>query len=173
MPTRSRYESTDPIGFNTQPCLRLPPSDLAACLGRSLMKLILDLITPLFFGIGFPIIMMFVGRAMISNRDGDRSKPCFGIPAAGKSKRNQGAVNVYGGRTIIRWSQVAVSFALVFLMLSILAPISPFMGTWLIQFAVPMSALLILGSIVQTGIWSRDLSRSEQGSDGKPDTVAS
>ena len=127
----------------------------------------LDLINPLFFGFVFPVLMMLAGRSMISNRDGERSKLCFAIPAAGRSKKNQGLVNVYGGGATICWSKAALVLAATFLLVAILIPLNPTVRMWLIHFAVPMSSMLTIGSILETGIWARNLPRSEQGEDAK------
>jgi hypothetical protein len=131
------------------------------------MKMMLDLINSLFFGFGFPVLMMLAGRAMISNRDGERSRLCFGIPAAGKSKKNQGLVNGYGGHATIRWSKAALVLAATFLLVAILIPLNPTVRMWLFHFAVPMSSLLTIGSILETAIWARNLPRSEQGEEAK------
>ena len=91
---RSRFELIDFPDSKLYSPIEAALPDRAAMPPRSLMNIFLEWISPILFGFGTPIVMVFVGRAMILNRDGDRSKPSVAIPASGKSKKAQGAVNV-------------------------------------------------------------------------------
>jgi len=79
------------------------------------------------------------------------------IPKSYSSPENWEKINEYGGRALIYWSIPILLIGSAVVAAAFMLPKSEMQNTdWMVLFT-PLSALLLLGALVQTLIWSKKL----------------